>query len=569
LIFPGHVANVCQLPAEFQLKQRNRSFNLGGEARGIAVAHKLMTAFLTTLSAGAHTPQRSTGDPYDILIDGGTIVDGTGNPSYRGDVGIQSERIAKVGDLRDARAAVRIKAAGRVVAPGFVDIHNHADEDIEKLPVAQNYVQQGVTTLVGGNCGDSIFPVGEKLAHLEPLGLGVNFGLLAGHATIRKQVMGMTDSPPTADELKKMKDLLARAMEQGALGISTGLYYAPGSYSQTDELIELASVVAQHGGIYASHIRDESDYSIGLVASVKEAIEIAVKAKIPIQIAHLKLLGKPVWGKSTEILDLITQARANGVDVAFDQYPYGASATTLVGATVPRWAEVGGEARMLERLRDPAMRQKIRDGMMVSIDKRGGPEKLFITQFASDTNLEGKNLAEIGEMKGKKPVDAAIDLLLAGGGHVASFSMLQDDLIRIMRSPLGIVASDGRLVEFGQGVPHPRSYGTFPRVLGKYVRDERVLSLEEAVRKMTSAPAKRVGLRDRGVIRVGMVADITIFNAATVMDKATFEKPHQYPVGIDHVIVNGQLVSSNGQWTGVRAGRVLYRHKSFTWSKVK
>jgi N-acyl-D-aspartate/D-glutamate deacylase len=517
---------------------------------------------LACFAFGLAMPVTSAQDSYDIVIEGGKIVDGTGNPWYYGDVGILNGRIVKIGDLKKAGAQKRLDAVNLVVAPGFVDIHTHTDTDIEKLPLAQNYIQQGVTTLVGGNCGDSIYPIGEKLAGLERLGLGINFTLLVGQATIRRQVIGMADRAPTAAELKKMKGLVAKAMEEGAFGISTGLYYAPGSYSKTDEVIELAKVAATYGGIYASHIRDESDYSIGLVAAVKEAIDIGEKANIPVEIAHLKALGKPVWGKSLEILDLVKQARARGIDVTFDQYPYTASATSLVGSIVPHWALAGGETKMKERLLDPLIKDKAKREMRVSIEKRGGPEKLFIATFRPDAGLEGKHLAEIGKMKGKEPVDAAIDILLAGGADVISFNMLEEDLIRIMRSPFGLVASDGSLVEFGKGVPHPRYYGTFPRVLGKYVREEGVLSLEEAVRKMSSAPAHRIGLVDRGLIREGMIADITVFNPATVMDKATFQKPHQYPIGIDYVIVNGQLALSKGKWTGVRSGKVLYRTRS-------
>ncbi len=518
---------------------------------------------LFSLVYGLVIPMAWAQDFYDIIIDGGRIVDGTGNPWYYGDVGIQNGRITKIGNLKEARAVKRLPVADRVVAPGFVDIHNHTDTDIEKLPLAENYMHQGVTTIVGGNCGDSIYPVGEKLTALKSIGLGVNFALLVGQATIRQRVMGMSDRAPTRDELKRMKELIAKAMEEGAVGISTGLYYAPGSYSKTDEIIELAKVAARYGGIYASHTRDESDYTIGLVAAVKEAIEIGEKANIPVEIAHLKALGKPAWGKSAEILDLVRRARARGVDVTFDQYPYVASATTLAGSIVPRWAVAGGEAKMKERLLDLPTREKMRKEMLGSIDKRGGPEKLFIANFQPDTSLEGKNLKEIGKMKGKEPIDAAIDILLTGEADVVSFNMLEEDLIRIMRSSFGLVASDGSLVGFGKGVPHPRYYGTFPRVLGKYVREEGVLTLEEAVRKMSSAPANRVGLADRGLIREGMIADITVFDPTTVTDKATFERPHQYPVGIDYVIVNGQLALSKGEWTGVRAGRVLYREKPF------
>ena len=526
-------------------------------------------SFLTLLAFGIFQPARAAPDSYHIVIEGGKIVDGTGGPWYYGDVGIKNGRIKKIGDLKNSPTVKRINARGLVVAPGFIDIHTHTDEEIEKLPLARNYMQQGVTTVVGGNCGDSIYPVGEKLAALKRLGLGINFALFVGHATIRRQVMGMADRAPTQGELNKMKEWVAKAMEQGAVGLSTGLYYAPGSYARTEEIIELAKVVVPYGGIYTSHIRDESDYNIGLVAAVREAIEIGEKADIPVQISHFKALGKPVWGKSVEILNLVKTARARGVDVTFDQYPYVASATSLKGALVPDWAQSGGDHKMKERLLDPATRPKVREGMLVSLDKRGGPEKLFIATFAPDPKIEGKHLAEIGKIKGMEPVDAAIEILISGDASVVSFNMLDEDLIRLMQSPIGMVASDGSLVEFNKGVPHPRYYGTFPRVLGKYVREDGVLTLEEAVRKMTSAPAHRIGLVDRGLIKEGMIADITIFNPDTVKDKATFEKPHQYPSGIDYVIVKGQLAISNGAWTGIKAGQVLDRQKSLTSLKAK
>ncbi len=501
-------------------------------------------------------------ESYDVVIEEGRIVDGTGSPGYYGDLGILGGRIAKIGDLKGARAILRMKAHGLVVAPGFIDIHTHADEAIEKFPIAQNYLRQGVTTIVGGQCGDSIYPIGEKIAALQHSGIGINFSLFVGHSTIRKQVMEMADRSPTGVELRSMKELVAKAMEEGALGLSTGLYYAPGSYSKTEEIVELAKVVCRYGGLYTSHIRDESDYSVGLVAALEEAIKVGEEAKIPVQIAHLKALGMPVWGKADEMLDLVRRARARGVDVTFDQYPYVASETTLRGAVVPVWAQAGGDTRMKERLLDPSLRDKIMAEMLVSMDKRGGPENLFIARFAPEPRLEGKNLVEIGKARGKEPVEVAIGLLLRGGADMVSFSMFHEDVIRIMQSPMGMVASDGSLVEFGRGMPHPRYYGTFPRVLGKYVREQGILTLEEAVRKMTSAPAERLGFFDRGRIKDKMIADLTLFNPNTITDRATFENPHQYPVGIDTVIVNGQVVFTGGEWTGMRAGRVLYRGSS-------
>ena len=496
--------------------------------------------------------------PFDIVIKKGTIVDGTGGPQYSGDVGVNDGHISKIGDLGNTRASLRINALGLVVAPGFVDIHTHSDEAIGQLPLAQNYLHQGVTTIVGGHCGDSIYPVGERLTSLEGVGLGINFAMLVGHSTIRKQVMGMADCGPTGDDLERMKALVAGAMGEGAFGISTGLYYAPGSYSKTEEIIELARVAAKYGGIYASHIRDEGDFNVGLVAAVKEAIEIGEKASVPVQIAHLKALGRSAWGKSVEVLELIREGRARGIDVTFDQYPYIASETTLIGAVVPGWAQAGGESKLRERLVDSAAREKIRAEVALSIDKRGGPDRLFIGRFGPDASLEGRDLEEVSKIRGKEPVDAAIDILLAGEAEVISFNMCDEDVIQIMKSPVGMVASDGGVVGPGKRAPHPRYYGTFPRVLGTYVREEGILSLEEAVRKMTSGPALRLGMRDRGMIKEGKVADITVFDPDAVTDRASFENPSLYPEGIEYVIVNGQVVLSEGKWTGAKAGKVLY-----------
>ncbi len=519
--------------------------------------HWVITCTMLMVILGAF-PVSANYSRFDTIITGGKVIDGTENPWYYADVGINNGHITAIGNLEGAVATRCIDATGMVVAPGFIDIHTHADDDIFDLPLAENYIQQGVTTVVGGNCGGSLFPVKERLAELEKKNIGINFALLVGHGTIREEVMGMVNRAPTAVELDKMKTLATEAMRSGAFGISTGLYYAPGFYAKTDEVIELAKVVAGYGGIYTTHIRDESDYNIGLGAAVKEAIEIGEKSRAPVQISHLKCLGKPVWGKANEILDLIAQARARGVDVTFDQYPYVASGTSLMGAIIPRWAQEGGQSELVKRLQDPNMRVKIREEMSANIERRGGPHTLFIARCSSNPTIEGKNLKEIGETKGIAPVDAAIEIQIAGGADIVSFNMQEEDLELIMQSPYGMIGSDGSLVEFGEGVPHPRYYGTFPRVLGLYVREKGVLSLEEAVRKMTSAPANRLGLTDRGILREGMVADIVIFDPETVRDLATFEKPHRYPQGIVYVLLAGHVTVEMGKHTGVRAGQVLY-----------
>ncbi len=505
-------------------------------------------------------PVRAAPESYDLIIENGRVVDGTGNPWYYADIGIRDGRIAAIRDLEEAVAGRRIDATGMVVAPGFIDTHTHADSNILELPLAENYVRQGVTTVVGGNCGGSIFPVDQKLAEADAKGLGINFGLLIGHGTIRQEVMGMSGAAPTAEEMEKMKALVAAAMEAGALGMSTGLFYAPGSYAKTEEVVELAKVVARYGGIYVSHIRDETR---GLFAAVKEAVAIGEQAGIPVHISHFKCLGKPVWNQSAQILNLVDEARRRGVDVTFDQYPYTAGSTSVAGALIPRWAQEGGEDALVERLQNPMTRAKIRAEMLTRMEEWGGANAFFVAKYDKDPRFEGKNLEELGKEKGMAPVDVAIDMQIGGGGSVVLHSMLESDVRAIMQSPYGMIGSDGGLVEFGKGVPHPRYYGTFPRVLGRYVREEGLLSLEEAIRKMTSAPANRLGLVDRGTIREGMVADIVVFDPATVKDQATFEKPHQYPVGISYVLVNGQVVIQNGVHTGKRAGRVLYRQRSF------
>lgn len=490
-----------------------------------------------------------TDKTYDIIIENGRIIDGTGNPWYYGDVGIIDDKIIKTGYLKESLAKQRIDATGMFVTPGFIDIHTHSDGNILSIPKADNSVRQGLTTIVAGNCGGSPLPVAGFLDKVMEAGISINYITLIGHNSVRRQVMGGDNRAPDSQELSEMKQIVAKAMEEGAFGLSTGLYYTPGYYAETDEIIELARVAAGYGGLYVSHIRDESDYNIGLLAAIEEAVTVGEKADIRVQISHLKCLGKPVWHKSNEVLGLIEQARNRGIDIMFDQYPYAASSTGLWGAIFPAWAQEGGTQAFLERLEDTETKEKIRTGMRNNIERRGGANTLLVIK-------ENAYLSELAEKWNMDPVDAAIEIQRNGGSGVISFNMTDYDLENIIRSPYGMIGSDGSISSPGQ-TGHPRSFGAFPRVLGVYVREKNILTWEEAVRKMTSAPAIQLGLMDRGVLRPGTMADIVIFDPETVADLATYQNPSLYPKGIPYVLVNGKIVVDNAKHTGISAGRVL------------
>ena len=452
---------------------------------------------------------------------------------------------------------------GRVVAPGFIDIHTHARRGIFEVPTADNYVRQGVTTLMEGPDGSSPLPLAPFLQKLDALQKSVNIGSFAGQGSIRSEVIGNADRKATADEIKKMQALVEQAMRDGAFGLSTGLFYVPGSFTPTSEVIELAKTAARFGGMHKSHQREES---VNVLDSVRETIAIGEGGGLPTQVTHHKVIGKANWGKSVETLRLIEDARARGVDVTSDQYPYTASSTSVASALLPAWALEGGREAQAGRLKDPAVRAKIRAETIAMIrDARGGGDPKNV-QFAScgfDPSLAGKTLADLTRTRGMEPTienaaDATLWLVEQGGCQGIFHAMSDDDVQRILAHPTTMIGSDGEVPVFGRANPHPRSYGTFARVLGMYVREKKTLTLEDAVRKMTSFPAARLKLTDRGILRPGMKADIVIFDPATVRDTATFEKPHAYAEGFSHVLVNGQVVFENGAMTSARPGRVLY-----------
>lgn len=520
-------------------------------------------AAVLIVSAGCAEPVES----FDLVIAGPSVVDGTGQPAYRADLGIRDGvivRIARNG-LRTDSAARVIDATGLLVAPGFIDLHAHLDP-LLRLPSAESHVRQGVTTGLGGPDGGSPWPIGEHLEQAAAAGLGMNVAFLVGHNTVRREVMGLDARAPTGAELARMEAMVEQAMNEGAFGLSTGLRYLPGAFSETDEVIALARVAARHGGFYTSHLRDEG---LDLLAGVAEAIRIGGEADIPVVLTHHKVVGAPMWGSSETTLAMIDSARAAGVDVMADQYPYTATYTGI-DILIPAWAQAGGDSALLRRTADPALRDSVNAGIVWNIINDRGGNDLARVQLARvdwDRSLEGRTLKEWAEREGLEPTPETgarlvIEAVRRGGARAIYHVLDEGDVERIMRHPHTAIASDGRLVEPGDGHPHPRWYGTFPRVLARYVRERGVLTLEEAVRKMTSLPADRLGLADRGRIEEGYVADIVIFDPATIEDRATFEEPHQYPVGIPFVLVAGVAVVDTGEFTEARPGRALRRGTS-------
>jgi N-acyl-D-amino-acid deacylase len=503
------------------------------------------------------------GQPFELLIRNGLVVDGTGAPARVASVGIRNGRIAEVGALKGAAAARTIDATGLVVAPGFVDVHTHVDE-IATQPAIPHFVRMGVTTVIAGNCGGSAADLGNALREIETARPAINYATLVGHNTVRREVMGTANRQATPDELKRMEALVDRAMADGAVGFSTGLQYVPGTYAETAEIVALARVSARRGGVYATHMRNEGT---ALEESVGEAINVAEQAQCPLEISHLKVDAPSRWGASAKALAMIDAARARGLRVNADQYLYDAASSNL-GIRFPSWVLEGGQDAINARLDDPATWEKVRAEMRELIRERGLEDYDFarIAEYRTDRSLNGLTIPQAAQ-KVLGAADLATQqemmrrMLRAGGASMVYHFMSDDDLARILRHPMVSIASDSGLNTFGEGVPHPRGYGNAVRVLGKYVREQKIITLEEAVRKMTSLPADQFGFADRGRLAAGKAADIVIFDAGTVADTATYSQPHQYAAGIVHVLVNGVPVVERGTQTDARPGRVL-RHKN-------
>ena len=498
---------------------------------------------------------------FDVLIRGGRVVDGTGAVGRDADVGIVDGRIAAVGSLANATAKTTIDARGQVVAPGFIDVHTHADE-VANHPLAEHFVRMGITTVVAGNCGGSADDLAAAFKAIESTRASVNYASLFGHNTVRRAVMGTERRAPSAAELAKMQTLVEKAMRDGAVGFSTGLQYVPGTYADQAEIVALAKAAAQSGGVYASHMRNEGTE---LEAAVKETLDIGAAAQMAVQISHLKVDAPSRWGDSAKALAMIDAARAKGMKVAADIYLYDAASSNL-GIRFPSWVLEGGQPKINERLDDETTWLRIKDEMKKLIRERGLENYSFarIASYRSDPSLNGLSIPDAaGKVLGQDDLETQLEMmrrmLRAGGASMVYQFMAEDDIGRILRHPHVAIASDSGLNVMGEGVPHPRGYGNAVRALSRYVRERKVVSLEEAIRKMTSLPADHFGFRDRGRLVTGHAADIVIFDPTRVTDRATYEQPHQYPDGIGAVLVNGAVVVQGGAHTQARPGRVL-RH---------
>jgi N-acyl-D-amino-acid deacylase len=522
----------------------------------------------------------------DVIIRGGQLADGSGGALRSIDIGFQGDTIVRIGALKDEASRISVDATGLIVSPGFVDVHTHSDMTILVNPLAESAVRQGVTTQVLPNCGTGLAPavgearedieertrslgidvtwtsVGDYFQRVEAAQPSINIVPMVAQGTVRMAVMGYAKDRPSAEQLRRMKEHVEEAMQNGARGMCSGLRYVPSGYARVSELIELGKVVHQYGGLYATHLRSEGDNGDWLSA-IDEALAVGRGSGVPVQISHLKGLGSEVWGRSAEALSLIEDAQRNGVDVTCDQYPYTATSSTLF-VLFPQWSQEGGVEAFLERLKNAATEDSIREAFGRTLALRGGGSRMTVSAYSPDPSLVGQTLNEVADLKHAREFETAVELLRHSYGRVRMVyhTLEEEDVETIFQRPFVMVASDGLAVapygETSDHNPHPRNYGCFPKVLGDFVRNRRLVPLQEAVRKMTSMPAARFGLEKRGLLREGWLADVTIFDPDTVADRASFDRPQEYPEGIASVFVNGSMVIKQGEHTGKRPGRVLY-----------
>lgn len=489
----------------------------------------------------------------DVVIRNGIVYTGENKASINASVAIKGDKIVYVGDEKSTNieAAKTIDATGLIVSPGFIDPHTHADRELKDAKVSHNlpFLMQGITTVTVGNDGDSFYPTEKYVQLYKKNGIGTNVVTFVGHGTIREQVMGRSDRIANEDEIAKMKALVQQEMDAGAFGLSTGLFYSPGSYSNTQEVIALSKTVAKNDGIYDTHLRDESSYTVGLIPSIEEAIEIGEKAKLPIHISHIKCLGVDVWNQSTDIIKLVEEARKKGIDVTANQYPYDASATGLKAATVPRWAESGGKDSLFIRYNNPKIKSQILAETKKNIIRRGGPEKLLIVKI-DEPKFLGKNLLEISEMLQLPPEQAVYEVLKDNYARIASFNMNEFDILNFMKQPWVVTGSDGN-------TGHPRKYGTFPRKYHKYVKDEKVMDVATFINRSTSKTAEILKISNRGKLKEGYYADVIIFNPEAFIDKADYTDAFQFAEGLEYSIINGKLSVEKGNFTDALNGKVL------------
>src|SRR5258706_2527685 len=497
----------------------------------------------------------------DILIKNGKIIDGTGNSWYYGNIAVKDGKIIKVGRDVDLPAKKIIDAAGLIVAPGFIDVHTHLEGDEIKDPNATNFILDGVTTCITGNCGSSNVDIGKYLHFIDSLKLSINVATLIGHNDVRKTVMGRANRDATQDEMQQMKNIVDKAMKDGAVGLSTGLIYIPGTYTKTPEIIELAKVAAKYNGVYTTHMRDEGD---SVTFAINEALTIGREAGIPVEISHFKLSGQQNWGRSKETVPMIEAARKEGIEVTIDQYPYTASSTSI-STLIPDEILADGQDSIRARLQNPEIKKYVIKSMLVRLKKRKLKHFSYavVAYYSPDTMYNGKSIEQINLMKGRKhqakyEAETIIDIMMNGGACAEFHGISEEDVKRSMQYPFNMFARHASIREFGAGMPHPRGYGTNARVLAEYVRNQHVISLEEAIRRMTSLPAQKFQLHDRGLLKEGMAADVVVFDENTVQDVSTYDHPHAYSKGFKYVIVNGVLTVENEHHLGVRAGHALY-----------
>lgn len=519
---------------------------------------KFLLAFLAAFSCLSSFSQTSA----DLLIKNGRVLDGSGNSWYYADIAVKDGIIIKIGSSESITATKTIDAKRMLVCPGFIDVHTHIEGDESKNPTANNFILDGVTTVVTGNCGSSMVDIKAYLRKIDSIRPSINVATLIGHNDIRKSVMGTVNRAPEGEEMKKMEDLVEQAMRDGAVGLSTGLIYIPGTYSGTDEIVRLARIAARYNGIYASHMRDEGD---SVIQAIEEALYIGRTAGLPVEISHFKLSGQQNWGRSRQTLALIEKARLEGIDVTIDQYPYTASSTGL-STLLPDELLSDGQDSINARLQRADIRKYARDYMLKKLKNRGLKHfgYAMVAYYRADTSFNGQSIEQVNRLMKRKhksrfEAETVMDMMQKGGAGMVFHGMSDEDVKRIMKYPFNMFASDASIRIYGQGAPHPRGYGTNARVLAKYVREENIIPLEEAIRRMTSLPAQKFGLKDRGLLREGMAADIVVFNEKEVTDRSTFEKPHAYSTGFYFVIVNGQLVVEDGIHLGTRSGKALVR----------